>query len=411
MKKQLTDTQVRALKPGAKTQKVFDGGGLYLFITPAGGKLWRWAYRYQGKPRTMAFGAYPAVSLADARDKHTSGRALLSKGIDPMAQRKAKKIAAFSASDNTFGKVALAWHGWWKSDKNPDYAADVKLRMERDLFPFVGHLPMDTIEAPMIRAAIKKIEERGAREIASRCLGDVKQVFRYAIVHGRATRNSMSDVKPLDLLKPRPVVHHARIDAEELPILLRKMENYEGTPVTRLALKLMALTFVRTSELIEARWNEFDFKAERWTIPAERMKQVRRGSGVKTTPHVVPLARQTVDALESLYEITGSKAGYLFPHQWSKTQTMSRNTILEALYRMGYKSAMTGHGFKGVAATVLYEKRAEHGFIEDHIELQLAHIKGDDVRAAYDYSKHLAERTKMMQWWADYLDEARKRKH
>jgi integrase len=253
---------------------------------------------------------------------------------------------------------------------------------------------MEKIEAPEIVALVKKVEARGAREIAVRCLGSISQVFRYGIAHGSAQRNPAADIKPSDILKAVPVVNMARVEADELPTLLRRIEMYEGSPVTRLALKLMALTFVRTSELIEARWEEFDFKKRLRIIPKERMKM--------PSPHHVPLATQTIDALEMLHSITGH-GSLLFPGDWSTVKTMSKNTILEALYRMGYRGKMTGHGFRGVASTILHE----HGFEHEHIELQLAHMKRDEVSAAYDYSKHLAKRREMMQWWADYLDKAR----
>jgi integrase len=392
----LTEAKVKNAKPGDRRVKIADGGGLYLLVTPEGGKLWRWKFRYNGKEKTMAFGAYAEVTLAEVRELHADARKLLRSGVDPMNQRKAEKMAILNAGE-TFEAVALAWHSQWQSDKNPDYAADVKLRLTRDIFPAIGHLRPEQIEAPKIVAAIKKIEERGAREIASRSLGNVGQVFRYAIAHGLATRNPAADIKPGDFLKAVPVVNYARIEAQELPMLLRKIETYHGSPVTRLAIKLLAHTFVRTSELIEARWSEFDFKAKRWTIPKERMK------GTKfPTAHIVPLSEQAIDVLGMLHEITG-KGELLFPGDWSTVKTMSKNTILKALDTMGYKGLMTGHGFRGLASTILHEHEFEH----EHIELQLAHMKRDRVSASYNHAKYLKQRSAMMQWWADYLDKAR----
>jgi integrase len=393
----LTEAKVKNAKPGDRRLKIADGGGLYLLVTPEGGKLWRWKFRYDGREKTMAFGAYPEVTLAEVRELHADGRKLLRSGVDPMEQRKAAKVANLSAAGQTFEAVALAWHEQWQSDKNPDYAADVKLRLTRDIFPAIGHLRPDLIEAPKIVAVIKKIEERGAREIASRSLGNVGQVFRYAIAHGLATRNPATDIKPGDFLKAVPVVNYARIEAQELPMLLRKIETYHGSPVTRLAIKLLALTFVRTSELIEARWSEFDFKGKRWTIPAERMKGTKY-----PTAHIVPLSEQAIDVLGMLHEITG-EGELLFPGDWSTVKTMSKNTILKALDTMGYKGLMTGHGFRGLASTILHEHEFEH----EHIELQLAHMKRDRVSASYNHAKYLKQRTAMMQWWADYLDKAR----
>jgi integrase len=402
----LTEVKVRQAKPREKRYKLADGSGLFLLVTPGGGKLWRSKYRFAGSEKLMSFGVYPEVSLAAAREQHADARKVLRSGVDPMEQRKVEKVAANEASES-FKTVALAWHESWGSNKNPDYAEDVMIRLTRDLFPSLGHLPMEQINARKIVATIKKIEQRGAREIASRCLSNVSQVFRYAIAHGLATRNPAADIKPTDFLKPVPVANMARVGVEEIPRLLRKIENYEGSVVTRLAMKIMALTFVRTSELIEGEWLEINFKKRLWTIPPERMKKVHGAIGM--TPHFVPLATQTADLLESLHEITG-EGRFMFPHQWDKNNTMSKNTILEALYRMGYKGMMTGHGFRGVASTVLHELRSKHGFLHEHIELQLAHVKRDDVSAAYDYSAYMAERTKMMQWWADYLDKARQKR-
>jgi integrase len=381
-----------------------DQGGLYVHVMPSGGKLWRWKYRFHGLQKLMSLGQYPEVSLAEARDLHFAARKLLASGVDPMAKRKTDKIEQQKGIDTSFEVVATKWHKHWSGNKNPEYAKDVMIRFTRDIFPAIGHMAVDKVVAPDLVSIVKKIEHRGAREIAVRSLQNCGQVFRYAIAHGLATRNPATDIKAGDIVKPVPVVNMARIDAKELPRLLRKIENYEGTPVTRLALKIMALVWVRTSELIEGEWSEVDFKSKMWVIPPHRMKKVN--SVVRSTPHFVPLARQTVYFMESLKEITGD-GRFMFPHQWNKNETMSKNTILEALYRMGYKSEMTGHGFRGVASTILHETRSKHGFLHEHIELQLAHIKRDDVSAAYDYSAYLSERTAMMQWWADYLDEIR----
>jgi integrase len=385
-KMKLTEAKAKAAKPREKKYKLADGGGLYLMVTPTGTKLWRSKYRVAGVEKLLSFGVYPEVSLAAAREKHADARKVLRSGVDPMEQRRIKKVAANEASES-FKTVALAWHESWGSDKNPDYAQDVLIRLTRDLFPALGHLPMDQIDARKIVATVKKIEQRGAREIASRCLANVSQVFRFAIAEGFATRNPAAEIRPTDFLKPVPVANMARVGVEEIPRLLRRIENYEGAVVTRLAMKIMALTFVRTSELIEGEWSEIKFKKRLWTIPAKRMKKVHGAIGM--TPHLVPLARQTVDLLESLHEITG-EGRFMFPHQWATDATMSKNTILEALYRMGYRGEMTGHGFRGLASTVLHELRSQHGYLHEHIELQLAHVKRDDVSAAYDYSAYMA---------------------
>ncbi len=241
----------------------------------------------------------------------------------------------------------------------------------------------------------KAIEERGAHDIAKRALETTGQVFRYAIAHGFAKRNPAVEIKPSDILKSVRKTNHARIDAKELPDLLKKIEVYQGTHVTRLAIKLLALTFVRTSELIEAKWSEFDFEASRWNIPAERMKM--------RTPHVVPLAKQTHEALDMLRPLSGGSE-WLFPGDRDRSKPMSNNTILKGLERMGYKGKMTGHGFRGLASTILHEQRYPH----DHIELQLAHAPRNAVSAAYNHALYLEPRAKMMSDWADYLELSRR---
>jgi integrase len=238
---------------------------------------------------------------------------------------------------------------------------------------------------------IKAIQDRGKLDIAKRALETTGQIFRYAVAHGLAKRNPAADIKPADILKSRQKINHARVDAKELPALLRAIEVYQGKHVTRLAMKLMALTFVRTSELIGGRWYEIDFYAKRWNIPADRMKM--------KTPHIVPLATQAIEVLELLRTITGSSE-LLFPGDRNPKKPMSNMTILEALKRMGYKGDMTGHGFRGLAATILNE----NGFDEQHVDLQLAHMKRNKVTAAYNHAKYLKQRTEMMQWWGDYVE-------
>jgi integrase len=263
--------------------------------------------------------------------------------------------------------------------------------MDANIFPLLGARPITEIEAPELVAMVKAIEARGAGDLAKRAMQNVGQIFRYAIAHGCAKRNPASEIRPADVLKPTHKTNLARIDAKELPALLRAIEVYRGTHVTRLAMKLMALTFVRTSELIGARWEEFDVEAARWDIPAERMKM--------RDPHIVPLASQSIEVLEMLRTLTGA-SGWLFPGDRSDSKRMSNNTILQALKRMGYKGRMTGHGFRGLASTILHEQGYQH----EHIELQLAHAPRNAVSAAYNHALYLEPRAKMMQDWADFLE-------
>jgi len=263
--------------------------------------------------------------------------------------------------------------------------------MAADILPCLGARPIAKIEAPELVAMANAIQDRGARDIAKRALETVGQVFRYGIAHGFAMRNPATEIRPSDILKSIPKTNYARIDAKELPALLRRIEVYQGKQVTRLAMKLMVMTFVRTTELIEAKWTEFDLDNARWDIPAGRMKM--------RTPHIVPLARQALEVLEMLRELTG-KGEWLFPGDFNAAQPMSNNTILKALERMGYKGRMTGHGFRGLASTILHEQ----GYAHEHIELQLAHAPRNAVSAAYNHALYLEPRCRMMQDWADLLE-------
>ncbi len=324
-----------------------DSGGLYLEVSPAGGRLWRWKYRFDSKEKLMAFGKYPEVSLAMARERHGQGRKLLACGVDPMAKRKADRTAEQVSNENSFSSVSAKWLEHWKDDKSPRHVDSTRRRLASNILPSLGSLQMTQIEAPHVVAMVRAVEARGVRDVAKRALETTGQIFRYAIAHGYANRNPATDVHPRDILKPSSKVNYARIDARELPGLLRHIEAYPGTHVTRLAMKLMALTFVRTSELIGTRWDEFDSEAARWDIPAERMKM--------RTPHIVPLAKQALELLEVLRGITGNSE-WLFPGDRNAGKPMSNNTILKGLERMGYKGKMTGHGFRGLASTVLHEK-------------------------------------------------------
>jgi integrase len=387
----LTDTEIRKAKAREKAYRVSDGSGLYLWITPAGGKLWRWAYEYGGKEKLMSFGRYPDVPLALGRERHADARKLLATGIDPMAQRKANKTAQLALSTNSFQTVAHQWQEHWQEGKSPRHVDYVRRRMEADILPSLGARPIAEIEAPELVSMVKAIEERGARDIAKRALETTGQVFRYAIAHGYARRNPASEIRPSDILKTTRKVNYARVDAKELSSLLKAIELYQGKPLTRLAMKLMSLTFVRTSELIGAKWAEFDLEALRWDIPAERMKM--------RTPHIVPLAKQAIEVLEMLRTLTG-ESEWLFPGDRIREKPMSNNTILKALERMGYKGRMTGHGFRGLASTILHEK----GYAHEHIELQLAHAPRNAVSAAYNHALYLEPRARMMQEWADFLE-------
>ncbi|MDI1267804.1 MAG: tyrosine-type recombinase/integrase [Polaromonas sp.] len=375
--------------------RLADGKGMYLEVTAAGGKYWRLKYRHGGKEKRLALGVYPAVSLAQARKDRDQAREALAAGNDPAQLKRDAKLTKAAGDANTFESVARQWWAHWRGPKSPRHADYVMRRLEADVFPALGARPVASVTAPQLLAMAKAIEVRGAVDIAKRSLQTCGQIMRYAVAHGLIERNPAADVKPADALKAHKKENYARLDAREMPELLRKIEAYQGSAFTRLAMKLIALTFVRTGELIGARWEEFDLDAAEWRIPAERMKM--------RTPHIVPLAPQAVEVLQALHTASGSRA-LLFPGERDHDKPMSNNTILAALKRMGYAGRMTGHGFRGVASTVLHEQ----GYPHHVIELQLAHQERDAVSAAYNHATYLAERRAMMTQWANHLDKLRK---
>lgn len=385
----LTDTAIKTLKPKERPYRKTDGRGLFLWITPTGGRLWRWKYRFNGLEKLMSFGQYPDVSLADARERHAAARRLLAADTDPMAARKAEKAAG--GDTDSFRAIAEKWLAHWSPHKSARHVATTGSRLETNIYPALGSRPVAEIKAPDIVAMVKVIEKRGAGDLAKRALQTTGQIFRYAVAHSYAERNPVADIKPGDVLKPTRKVNLARIDGKELGMLLKDIEIYQGRVVTRLATKLMALTFLRTSELIGGRWDEIDFEAKRWDIPKERMKM--------KAPHIVPLSTQALEVLELLKRVTGG-GPLMFPGDVDKSKPMSNNTILFALGRMGYARRMTGHGFRGLASTLLHEQ----GWPHDHIELQLAHAPRNAVSAAYNHALYLEPRAKMMQHWGDFLE-------
>lgn len=387
----LTDTEIRKSKPTDKAYRLADSKGLFLFITPTGGKLWRFKYRHEGKQKLMALGQYPDVPLVLARERHAAARALLATGVDPMQVRKTEKVARKATSENSFRTIAGLWLEHWRVGKSGQHVDSTRRRIEANVFPLLGARPITEIEAPELVTMVKSIEGRGVGDLAKRALETTGQIFRFGIAHGYTKRNPAAEIKPSDILRPTKKTNLARVDVKELPALLRSIEVYQGTHLTRLAMKLLALTFVRTTELIGARWEEFDLEARRWNIPESRMKM--------RTPHIVPLSSQAIEVLELLRSLARSNE-LLFPGDRNAEQPMSNNTILLALKRMGYQGRMTGHGFRGLASTILHEQ----GYAHEHIELQLAHAPRNAVSAAYNHALYLEPRAKMMQDWGDFLE-------
>ena len=385
----LTDTLIKSTKLTLKgeTKILPDSGGLSLYITHKG-KYWRLRYYVNGKQQVMSLGEYPTVSLLEARQKRMEIKKLLHDGKNPITERK-------KVSEWTFEKVARLWLANWQTDKSVQHVNTIRRRLEVDVFPKIGAMPIDEVTTVIIVNLVKGIALRGALDVANRTLQKLGQIFRFAIANGYAVSTPIV-IKPSEILPTRKQTNLARIDEKDLGELLQKIEAYQGTPLTRMAIKLMALTFVRTSELIKAKWAEFDFDRARWDIPAERMKM--------KTPHIVPLSRQAISLLKSLQYVSG-KGEYIFPSDVNskKTSTMSTHTILRALKIMGYQGKMTGHGFRGLASTILHEQNYNH----DHIEIQLAHSPRNAVSAAYNHALYLEPRAKMMQDWADYLDKRR----
>jgi integrase len=385
----LTDTAIKKTRPADKPFKLYDGRGLYLLVQPNGAKYWRLKYRFSEKEKVLALGVYPEVTLAEAREQCLQARKLIGKGVDPVAAKQAAKRQHQAQCGHSFENIAREWHakqGRWTAD----HAHRVLSSLEKEIFPWIGAKPIGEITAPVIVDVVGRVEKRNALDVASRVLQRISSVYRYAIQTGRTTYNPAAELA--GSLKTRKVAHRAALSRAELPEFLSKLQVYDGQPLTRLALNLVVLTFVRSRELRGARWEEFDFERAEWRIPAERMKI--------TAEHIVPLSRQAIAILDELQPLTGSYE-LVFPNQNNLTKCMSENTLLYAMYRMGYHSKATVHGFRATASTILNEM----GFKADVIERQLAHAERNKVRAAYHRSEYLDERRKVMQVWADYLDE------
>lgn len=387
----LTDTKVRNVKAGEKAQKLFDGGGLYLLVTPQGGKSWRLKYRFEGKEKLLAFGTYPEVSLSDARLKREEARQLLSRIIDPGAVRKAEKQAGADRAANSFEAITREWLAKYAPTWSPGHVVNITCRMERDVFPWIGEKPIAEIKAPELLAVLRRVESRGLLSTAHRIQGYCGLVFRYAVATGRAERDPTADLR--GALPPSAKSHYAAIiDPKELVGLLRALKNYKGSPIVKGAMLFGAYTAVRPGELRQAEWEEIDFEAEQWNIPAGKMKM--------KLSHIVPLSRQALAALEEIRPLTGN-GRYVFPNMRSAARPMSDNAIMAALAVMGYRDQHSGHGWRATFRTIGDEVLQ---FRPDFIEHQLAHAVKDPNGRAYNRTSFLDDRRKMMQSWADYLD-------
>lgn len=387
----LTDTAARKAKPAEKPYKLSDGGGMYLEVMPTGSKYWRLKYRFCGKEKRLALGVYPDVPLIQARERREAARKLLANGVDPGMVKQQTKLAGKENAANSFEAIAREWFVKHSTNWVPDHGQRIMRRLEKDIFPWLGHRPISEITAPEMLAVLRRMESRGALDTAHRAHQNCGKIMRYAIATGRAERDPSADLR--GALPPTRATHHASItEPKAIGALLRALQGYEGTFITKCALQLAPLLFVRPGELRHAEWAEFDLDNSEWKIPAEKMKM--------RSPHFVPLCTQALTILHDLRALTGT-GRYVFPGARSAARPMSENTVNAALRRMGYENSdMTGHGFRSMASTLLNE----HGWNRDAIERQLAHAERDAVRAAYNYAEHMPERRRMMQHWADYLD-------
>lgn len=389
----LSDLTIKNKKPAEKAFKMPDDRGLFLLVHLNGSKYWRFRYSFGGKERLLALGVYPDVSLAEARDRRDKARKLISNGVDPGILKKESKRASKTAEENSFEAVAREWYAKHSKRWVPSHGEKIIRRLERDVFPWIGSRPISQITPPELLAVLRRVESRGALETAHRAHQNCGQIFRYAVATGRAERDPTGDLR--GALPPTRVKSFAAIiDPQKVGELIRSIHGYEGSFITKCALQLAPLVFVRPGELRKAEWSEINLDLSEWNIPAEKMKMRQ--------PHLVPLSKQSIKILQELQPLTG-QGKYIFPCVRTSSRPMSDNTINSALKRLGYESnEMTAHGFRATARTILDETL---GFRPDIIEHQLAHAVKDPNGRAYNRTSHLQVRREMMQKWAEYLDE------
>jgi integrase len=385
----LSDAKARNAKPKARPYKMSDGEGLFLLVMPSGSKYWRLRYFFAGKEKSLALGVYPEVSLIEARSRQDQAKKAVAGGTDPGELKKEVKRTQLLKSGNSFEAIGREWFEHRRHEWSESTYTTKQTRLERFIFPKLGSRPIAEITAPEVLQMLRSLEKAGILDTAHRIKQMCSQVFMYAIATGRAERNPVNDLR--GAIKTPVVRHWSYLTERDLPDFLQKLESFKCNYQTKLALRFLLLTFVRSTELRAARWSEINWGKKEWRIPAERMKMKEL--------HIVPLSTQAISLLRDLQDLNG-QLEYLFPNHLDPKKCMSENTVLYALYRMGYHSKATGHGFRSTASTILNE----HGFRADVIERQLAHTEQNAVRAAYNHAQYLPERREMMQWWADYLD-------
>ncbi|MCP6168278.1 MULTISPECIES: tyrosine-type recombinase/integrase [Klebsiella/Raoultella group] len=384
----LNARQVDAAKPREKAYKLADGAGLYLEVVPSGSRYWRMKYRFNGKEKRMAFGVYPAVSLAQARALRDEAKKKLAEGIDPSFAKKEEKLVRNVQLNNTFQAVALEWHGTKVSRWSEGYASDIIEAFNKDIFPYIGQQPVNEIKPLVLLNVLRRMESRGATEKAKKVRQRCSEVFRYAIVTGRAEYNPAADLT--SAMSGHESKHYPFLTVEELPDFFKALAGYTGSPLVVLAARLLILTGVRTGELRGASWSEFDLEKAVWEIPAERMKMKR--------PHLVPLSTQALEIVQQLKVMTGQYP-LVFPGRNDPRKTMSEASINQVFKRIGYTGKVTGHGFRHTMSTILHEE----GFNTEWIETQLAHVDKNAIRGTYNHALYLEGRREMMQWYANYI--------
>ncbi|EOC4893943.1 tyrosine-type recombinase/integrase [Klebsiella quasipneumoniae] len=385
----LNARQVDTAKPREKAYKLADGAGLYLEVVPSGSRYWRMKYRFNGKEKRMAFGVYPAVSLAQARALRDEAKKKLAEGIDPSFAKKEEKLVRDVRLNNTFQAVALEWHGTKVSRWSEGYASDIIEAFNKDIFPYIGQQPVNEIKPLVLLNVLRRMESRGATEKAKKVRQRCSEVFRYAIVTGRAEYNPAADLT--SAMSGHESKHYPFLTVEELPDFFKALAGYTGSPLVVLAARLLILTGVRTGELRGAFWSEFDLEKAVWEIPAERMKMKR--------PHLVPLSTQALEIVQQLKGMTGQYP-LVFPGRNDPRKTMSEASINQVFKRIGYTGKVTGHGFRHTMSTILHEE----GFNTAWIETQLAHVDKNAIRGTYNHALYLEGRREMMQWYADHIN-------
>lgn len=393
----LTDIKCKKAQYSAdgSGNKLSDGGGLYLHLKNSG-KYWRLNYRFLGKQKTLSLGVYPQVTLAEARDRRVEAKKLIDDGKDPGIEKKIAKIELQTNYANNFEALTREWHAQKRHTWNDKHAENIMKRFETHVFPKIGQRPIKDVKPSELLHAIRGLENDGKRDLAHRMLQHCGQIYRYAVATGRADTDITPNLK--GALQPVKSKNYAHLKEKQLPVFLKELDKYDteynGNVLTKLAFKLLILTFIRSGEIRGGKWDEINWDKKEWKVSAERMKM--------RDPHIVPLSTQSIAILKQIHDITGHGiSGYIFPSQNNPRKVMSENTFLRAIEVMGYKGVTTAHGFRSTASTILNE----NGFPPDHIERQLAHCERDQVRAAYNHAEYLKERHEMMQWWGDYLED------